>query len=92
MTARGPAIIALLLFALTGCAQTFDATTLGAMRAVRQVFDPTERANPGKVLPLHACREWRALRPERLGTDREAAALAGPADAAGAAVAEETTG
>ncbi len=29
MTARGVAIIALLLFALTGCAQTFDATTLG---------------------------------------------------------------
>jgi glycolate oxidase subunit GlcD len=45
----------------------FDADTLGAMRAVRRVFDPRERANPGKVLPLHACREWCALRPERLG-------------------------
>jgi glycolate oxidase len=30
------------------------------MRAVRLVFDPDERANPGKVVPLHACREWRA--------------------------------
>jgi hypothetical protein len=29
VTARGLAIIALLLFALTGCAQTFDASTLG---------------------------------------------------------------
>ena len=38
----------------------FDAETLGAMRAVRRVFDPAERANPGKVVPFHACREWRA--------------------------------
>jgi FAD/FMN-containing dehydrogenase len=37
----------------------FDAETLGAMRAVRHVFDPTARANPGKVIPYHACREWR---------------------------------
>jgi glycolate oxidase len=29
------------------------------MRAVRRVFDPDERANPGKVIPLRACREWR---------------------------------
>jgi glycolate oxidase subunit GlcD len=38
----------------------FDAETLSAMRAVRRAFDPAERANPGKVVPLHACREWRA--------------------------------
>jgi glycolate oxidase subunit GlcD len=38
----------------------FDAETLGAMRAVRRVFDPGERANPGKVVPVYACREWRA--------------------------------
>jgi FAD/FMN-containing dehydrogenase len=38
----------------------FDAATLDAMCAVRRVFDPLERANPGKVLPIHACREWRA--------------------------------
>ena len=37
----------------------FDAETLGAMRAVRHVFDPGARANPGKVIPYHACREWR---------------------------------
>jgi glycolate oxidase subunit GlcD len=38
----------------------FDPETLGAMRAVRLAFDPAERSNPGKVVPLHACREWRA--------------------------------
>ncbi len=37
----------------------FDPDTLGAMRAVRRAFDPDERANPNKVFPLHACREWR---------------------------------
>ncbi len=36
----------------------FDAESLGAMHAVRKVFDPHERVNPGKVVPLHACREW----------------------------------
>jgi glycolate oxidase subunit GlcD len=39
--------------------EAFDAETLGAMRAVRGVFDPRARANPGKVIPYHACREWR---------------------------------
>jgi glycolate oxidase subunit GlcD len=43
----------------------FDPDTLGAMRAVRRVFDPTERANPGKVVPVHACREWAAARGAR---------------------------
>lgn len=36
----------------------FDGDTLAAMRAVRRVFDPAELANPGKVVPVHACREW----------------------------------
>ena len=36
----------------------FDAESLGAMQAVRRVFDPEERVNPGKVVPVHACREW----------------------------------
>ncbi|HXM38907.1 MAG TPA: FAD-linked oxidase C-terminal domain-containing protein [Gemmatimonadales bacterium] len=36
----------------------FDAESLGAMQAVRRVFDPDERVNPGKVVPVHACREW----------------------------------
>jgi glycolate oxidase subunit GlcD len=43
----------------------FDGDTLAAMRAVRLAFDPEERANPGKVVPLHACREWRATRATR---------------------------
>ncbi|MBI1966921.1 MAG: FAD-binding protein [Gemmatimonadetes bacterium] len=36
----------------------FDGDSLAAMYAVRRVFDPAERVNPGKVVPLHACREW----------------------------------
>jgi glycolate oxidase subunit GlcD len=43
----------------------FDPETLGAMRAVRQAFDPTELANPGKVVPVHACREWTAVKSTR---------------------------
>ena len=36
----------------------FDAASLAAMCDVRRVFDPAQHANPGKVVPLHACREW----------------------------------
>jgi FAD/FMN-containing dehydrogenase len=36
----------------------FDGDTLEAMRAVRRVFDPARLANRGKVVPVHACREW----------------------------------
>jgi glycolate oxidase subunit GlcD len=36
----------------------FDGNSLAAMRGVRQVFDPTGRLNPAKVVPVHACREW----------------------------------
>jgi glycolate oxidase subunit GlcD len=43
----------------------FDSNTLSAMRAVRRVFDPDEMANPGKVVPVHACREWTAVRSTR---------------------------
>ena len=38
----------------------FTAPTLAAMCALREVFDPQRRANPGKVVPVHACREWHA--------------------------------
>jgi glycolate oxidase subunit GlcD len=44
----------------------FDAETLGAMRAVRRAFDPTELANPGKVVPVRACREWCAVKAARV--------------------------
>ena len=38
----------------------FDPEALDAMCRVRRVFDPAGRANPGKVVPVHACREWKA--------------------------------
>jgi len=36
----------------------FTPPTLTAMCDLRTVFDPERRANPGKVVPVHACREW----------------------------------
>ena len=45
----------------------FDAESLGAMLAVRRVFDPEERVNPGKVVPVHACREWTGTRKSERG-------------------------
>jgi glycolate oxidase subunit GlcD len=36
----------------------FDPESLGAMCAVRRVFDPEGRANPDKVVPVHYCQEW----------------------------------
>jgi glycolate oxidase subunit GlcD len=35
----------------------FDAETISLMRELRRAFDPAEQANPGKVLPLHVCRD-----------------------------------
>ena len=39
----------------------FDDESLSMMCAVREAFDPEHRANPGKVVPIHSCREWHAL-------------------------------
>jgi len=36
----------------------FSPDSLATMCALRDVFDPERRSNPGKVVPLHACREW----------------------------------
>ena len=36
----------------------FSADSLAAMCRLREVFDPDRRANPGKVVPVHSCREW----------------------------------
>jgi FAD/FMN-containing dehydrogenase len=36
----------------------FDAASLDTMCRVRSVFDPDRRANPGKVVPVHSCKEW----------------------------------
>jgi FAD/FMN-containing dehydrogenase len=45
----------------------FDGDSLAAMRGVRRVFDPEERVNPGKVVPIHACREWSGVRNAEFG-------------------------
>jgi FAD/FMN-containing dehydrogenase len=36
----------------------FSPESLDAMCTLRAVFDPDRRANPGKVVPTHSCREW----------------------------------
>jgi glycolate oxidase subunit GlcD len=36
----------------------FSEPSLEAMCRLRDVFDPDRRANPGKVVPIHSCREW----------------------------------
>jgi glycolate oxidase subunit GlcD len=38
--------------------QLFTPATLQAMCDLREVFDPARRSNPGKVVPMHSCREW----------------------------------
>ena len=48
----------------------FTPATLGAMCALREVFDPGRRANPGKVVPVHSCREWLAAPSARAGGAR----------------------
>src|SRR6267143_143899 len=45
----------------------FDGDALAAMRAVRRVFDPLERVSPGKVVPIHACREGSGCVPRAIG-------------------------
>ena len=39
----------------------FTDTTLNAMCELRGVFDPDRRSNPGKVVPVHACKEWHSV-------------------------------
>lgn len=38
----------------------FDTVTMELMCDVRSAFDQDGRANPGKVVPVRSCREWRA--------------------------------
>jgi glycolate oxidase subunit GlcD len=38
----------------------FSPDSLSAMCRLREVFDPLRRSNPGKVIPIHSCQEWRA--------------------------------
>src|SRR6266705_1140399 len=39
----------------------FSDNSLNAMCELRGVFDPDRRSNPGKVVPIHACKEWNAV-------------------------------
>jgi glycolate oxidase len=39
----------------------FPGDTLDAMCRLRDAFDPAHRANPGKVVPAHRCREWHGV-------------------------------
>jgi glycolate oxidase subunit GlcD len=43
----------------------FTPETLDAMCSLRDVFDPARRANPGKVVPVRACKEWHGVRGTR---------------------------
>jgi len=43
----------------------FSPDSLAAMCQLRDVFDPERRSNPGKVVPVRACREWQAARSAR---------------------------
>ena len=38
----------------------FSPDSLDAMCRLRDAFDPSRRANPGKVVPVHSCKEWKA--------------------------------
>src|SRR5881394_799755 len=39
----------------------FSETSLNAMCELRGVFDPERRSNPGKVGPVHSCKEWHGI-------------------------------
>ena len=45
----------------------FSPDSLDAMCRLRGVFDPSRRANPGKVVPVRACREWSQVASTRRG-------------------------
>jgi len=38
----------------------FSPDSLDAMCRLRSAFDPDQRANPGKVVPVHSCQEWKS--------------------------------
>ncbi|HEY5085867.1 MAG TPA: FAD-linked oxidase C-terminal domain-containing protein [Gemmatimonadaceae bacterium] len=50
----------------------FDEPTLAAMCDLRTAFDPARRSNPGKVVPIHSCREWLVAPSLRSRTDADA--------------------
>jgi glycolate oxidase len=52
----------------------FSDASLNAQCRLRDVFDPDRRANPGKVVPIHSCREWSLAPSTRDATREEATA------------------
>jgi glycolate oxidase subunit GlcD len=51
----------------------FSEASLAAMCGLRSAFDPEQRSNPSKVVPVRSCREWRATAAARetvVGGDR----------------------
>lgn len=52
----------------------FDPPSLEMMCQVRRVFDPEQHANPGKVVPVHHCNEWRRGSSGRNGSSPPVAA------------------
>jgi glycolate oxidase subunit GlcD len=48
----------------------FSPESLAAMCQLREVFDPERRSNPGKVVPVHSCREWQMAPSARRGAVR----------------------
>ncbi len=57
----------------------FSDNSLNAMCELRGVFDPDRRANPGKVVPIHSCREWNAVASARGVSDPTSPLSAQPA-------------
>ena len=59
----------------------FSENSLNAMCELRGVFDPDRRANPGKVVPIHSCKEWNAVASARVASEQAAPLSAEPARA-----------
>src|SRR3954471_3258087 len=57
----------------------FSAPSLNAMCELRGVFDPERRSNPGKVVPIHSCKEWQSIPGGRLTTGASVFGLGEPA-------------
>ena len=56
----------------------FSESSLNAMCVLRTVFDPERRSNPGKVVPIHACKEWQAVPARRVDLSTPRALQAEP--------------
>src|SRR4051812_29165125 len=57
----------------------FSESSLNAMCELRGVFDPERRSNPGKVVPIHSCKEWQSIPGARLTTGASVFGLGEPA-------------